>query len=210
MIVAISTGENMRLLKRRFIRRVGLYACAIAACAATLVACSSGGGPAGHSAGNSGGTGEGTAAAAGSGTVIKLGLLTSLSGPVASSFGQTTAGAAEAAIKLSNASHEFPGVQLQLIVADDQSSPAGALSAFKYLVQQQHVFAVLNASAYFYAAEPFADQQHVPVLGAGFDPGWADPQNTNLFAMWGSPSATYPDFENLGAYFKQQGGTSLC
>jgi branched-chain amino acid transport system substrate-binding protein len=183
--------------------------CAIAACAATVVACSSAGSQ-GSAPANSGGTGASTAAANGSGKVIKLGLLTSLTGPVASSFGQTTADAAQAAVKLANASHTLPGVQLQLIVADDQSSPAGALSALKYLVQQQHVFAVLSASAYFYAAEPFAEQQHVPVLGAGFDPGWANPQYTNLFAIWGSASADYPDFKNLGTYFKQQGGTSLC
>jgi ABC-type branched-subunit amino acid transport system substrate-binding protein len=186
----------MRSLKRKF-----MCGFALVSCAAVLAACSSSGSKSPQNASSSGGSGK----------VIKLGLLTSVTGAAASSFGQTTVDAANAAIKLANDTNALgDGTKFELVVADDQTSADAALAGFKDLVQRQHVFAVLNASAFFFAAEPFAVQQKVPVLGAGFDPGFANPAYTNLFANWGSASGDYPDFKNLGTYFKNQGGTTFC
>lgn len=145
------------------------------------------------------------------GKTIKLGLLTSLTGSLTSSFGQSTVSAARAAISLANDSNDLPdGVKLELVVGDDQSTPAGALAATKDMVQRQNVFAVLSASGMFYAAQQFTTQRMIPVLGAGFDPSWADPKNKNLFAMWGSASEDFPSFQGVGEYFKSQGGTTFC
>ena len=109
------------------------------------------------------------------GKTVTLGLLTSLTGPLASEFGQPTVAATQARIDLANATNEVPGVKLKLVVQDDQSSPAGALAATQVLVNQDHVFAVIDASALFAAAYKYTVQNNVPVLGWGDSTEFSDP-----------------------------------
>jgi branched-chain amino acid transport system substrate-binding protein len=159
-------------------------------------------------------TAPGSAAAAGSaqGKTITLGILTPLTGPVASSFGQATVQGAQARIDLANASHELPGgEQVKLVSVDEGSSPQTSLSGTQELVENDHVFTVLAAGAFFYGAYRWAAQQNVPVVGDGIDgPEWNSSQYPNMFAAFGSTNDSYPSYTGMPAFFKTQGGTSYC
>jgi branched-chain amino acid transport system substrate-binding protein len=191
-----------------------------AAAAATLLtglatACSSSGttAGAGANAANSATTpGSATASGSAQGKTITLGILTPLTGPVASSFGQATIQGAQARIDLANASHELPGgEQVKLVSVDEGSSPQTSLSGTQELVENDHVFTVLAAGAFFYGAYRWAAQQNVPVVGDGIDgPEWNSSQYPNMFAAFGSTNDSYPSYTGMPAFFKTQGGTSYC
>jgi branched-chain amino acid transport system substrate-binding protein len=146
------------------------------------------------------------------GKTITLGILTPLTGPVSSSFGQETIQGAQARIDLANADHELPnGEQVKLVSVDEGSSPQTSLSGTQQLVQNDHVFGVLAAGAFFYGAYRWAAQQNVPVVGDGIDgPEWNSSQYPNMFAAFGSTDDSYPSYTGMPAFFKSQGGTSYC
>ena len=104
------------------------------------------------------------------GKTITLGIVTPLTGPVASSFGQETIEGAQARIALANADHELPnGETVKLVSVDEGASPQTSLAATQQLVEHDHVFGVLAAGAFFYGAYRWAAQQNVPVVGDGID-----------------------------------------
>lgn len=182
-----------------------------AAVAATLIsgvtaACSSSS-PATGAAGSSTSNTNVTA-----GKTITLGIVTPLTGPVASSFGQETIEGAQARIALANADHELPnGETVKLVSVDEGSSPQTSLAATQQLVEHDHVFGVLAAGAFFYGAYRWAAQQNVPVVGDGIDgPEWNSSQYPNMFAAFGSTDDSYPSYTGMPAFFKSQGGTSFC
>jgi len=146
------------------------------------------------------------------GKTITLGIVTPLTGPVASSFGQETIAGAQARIALANADHELPnGETVKLVSVDEGSSPQTSLAATQQLVEHDHVFGVLAAGAFFYGAYRWAAQQNVPVVGDGIDgPEWNSSQYPNMFAAFGSTDDSYPSYTGMAAFFKSQGGTSFC
>jgi branched-chain amino acid transport system substrate-binding protein len=176
------------------------------ACLVTLSACSS----SGNNSGGSGNPGSSSAGAASGSKTITLGLLTSLTGPLSSEFGQPTVAAAQARIDLANHTNEVPGVKLKLVVQDDQSTPAGALAATQVLLNQDHIFALIDASALFAAAYKYTVQMNVPVLGWADSTEFSDPANRNLFAYFGSPASNYPPIKNVGLFLQSQGATKVC
>jgi branched-chain amino acid transport system substrate-binding protein len=111
---------------------------------------------------------------------------------------------------MANHTNEVPGVKLKLVVQDDQSSPAGALAATQVLVNQDHVFALIDASALFAAAYKYTVQNNVPVLGWADSTEFSDPGNRNLFAYFGSPANNYPPIKNIGLFLQSQGATKVC
>ena len=153
-----------------------------------------------------------TGAGSAQGKTITLGILTPLTGPVASSFGQETIQGAQARIDLANADHELPnGEQVKLVSVDEGSSPQTSLSGTQQLVSNDHVFGVLAAGAFFYGAYRWAAQQNVPVVGDGIDgPEWNSSQYPNMFAAFGSTDDSYPSYTGMSTFFKAQGGTSYC
>ena len=146
------------------------------------------------------------------GKTITLGIVTPLTGPVASSFGQETIQGAQARIALANADHELPnGETVKLVSVDEGSSPQTSLAATQQLVEHDHVFGVLAAGAFFYGAYRWAAQQNVPVVGDGIDgPEWNSSQYPNMFAAFGSTDDSYPSYTGMPEFFKSQGGTSFC
>ncbi len=146
------------------------------------------------------------------GKTITLGILTPLTGPVASSFGQATIAGAQARIALANANHELPnGETIKLVSVDEGSSPQTSLAGTQQLVEHDHVFAVLAAGAFFYGAYRWAAQQNVPVVGDGIDgPEWNSSQYPNMFAAFGSTNDRYPSYSGMPAFFQSQGGSSYC
>jgi branched-chain amino acid transport system substrate-binding protein len=157
-------------------------------------------------------SGSGSGSGSASGKTITLGILTPLTGPVASSFGQATIEGAQARIDLANADHELPnGEQIKLVSVDEGASPQTSLSGTQQLVENDHVFGVLAAGAFFYGAYRWAAQQNVPVVGDGIDgPEWNSSQYPNMFAAFGSTDDSYPSYTGMPAFFKSQGGTSYC
>jgi len=153
-----------------------------------------------------------TGANATQGKTITLGILTPLTGPVASSFGQATIQGAQARIALANAAHELPGgVTVKLVSVDEGSSPQTSLAGTQQLVQHDHVFGVLAAGAFFYGAYRWAAQQNVPVVGDGIDgPEWNSSQYPNMFAAFGSTNDSYPSYTGMPAFFKSRGGSVYC
>ena len=187
-----------------------------AAAAATLItgvaaACSSSSTTTASGAGTSSSAGAASSGSA-QGKTITLGILTPLTGPVASSFGQATIQGAQARIDLANATHELPGgEQVKLVSVDEGSSPQTSLSGTQQLVSNDHVFGVLAAGAFFYGAYRWAAQQNVPVVGDGIDgPEWNSSQYPNMFAAFGSTDDSYPSYTGMSTFFKAQGGTSYC
>ncbi|MDV6270852.1 ABC transporter substrate-binding protein [Rhodococcus globerulus] len=148
---------------------------------------------------------------AGNSDEIKLGLLTSVTGGLASLFGQDTVNGAEARIKLANDTDELSGITLSLAVSDDHSDPNQSLGGVQQLVDKEKVFAVLAGGAYFFNGYRYTTQKNVPAVGMGFDgPQWSDDKNSNLFAVFGTVDPNFPDFTGLGDYFKSKGGTKAC
>jgi branched-chain amino acid transport system substrate-binding protein len=139
-----------------------------------------------------------------------VGVLTSITGSAASGFTDVEAGV-KARFALQNAQGGVNGHQLKYVMADDTSTPAGAVSATTKLILQDKVFGILQVSPFFATAAKVTKQHDVPVAGGDLDggPEWLDRSYTNLFDSQG-----YQDFSlvstTVGQYFKMQGGTSVA
>ena len=105
-------------------------------------------------------------------TTIKIGILTDLTGTASSSFSDTP-GAMEARFKAINAAGGIDGRKITWVVDDTTSTPTGAETAAKDLVQNKGVFAIAELSSSFYGAAPYLQQAGIPVTGVGLDgPEW--------------------------------------
>jgi ABC-type branched-subunit amino acid transport system substrate-binding protein len=186
-------------MRRRGVALVGM------ACATALVlsACGSDDEESG-----SGGGGNG-----GGGGTLKVGVLTSLSGPAAT--------AAEASVRGAQArldAYEEAGegcatdLDFELVEADDTTSAQGALAGAQLLVQQEDVFSILTISPFFAGAAPYLTGQaaDVPVFGGGWDGAeqW-EGENNNLFN-----AGPVPDYDvtysTSGDFLAQQGATTVA
>ena len=181
----------------------------LTAVAVTAAACSSGsssttGGTA-AAAGGSGGSSPGV-----SSSTIKIGLLTSFTGPLAATF-STVATGFEARIAMQNAEGGVDGRKIQIVKGDDQGSATAALSAAKTLVEQDGVFAVGGLGTYVFAAASYLQQINIPVVGYSIEggPEWAPP-TTNTVAVLGSPNPSHPAPVAWGTFLKSHGATSVA
>jgi branched-chain amino acid transport system substrate-binding protein len=103
------------------------------------------------------------------GSPIKLGVLTSLTGPFTAWGIQTRAGMALAVNEINRSGGVKGRGQrrpLNLVVADDQSSPNAGIEGFRRLTEQQGVVAVggLISSDVALATTRLAEQAHVPIF----------------------------------------------
>jgi branched-chain amino acid transport system substrate-binding protein len=178
-----------------------LSACAVlvvAACTA-LAACSSSG-----SSNTSSRTGPNV-----SGKTITIGFVTDLTGVASSGFLTSKLGI-DAYLNRINAAGGVNGYKIKYILADDNSTPTGALTAVQKLVQQDNVFAIVEDSSDFFGAEPYALAQGIPVVGSAIDgPYWGDPKDTNIFAATGVVNENYTSVA-AGQFMKSQGVTKCA
>src|SRR5882757_8695363 len=98
--------------------------------------------------GSAGSSGKKSNATKAAGAPIKLGVLTSLTGSAASGFTTVEQGV-KARLGLENASGGVNGHKLSYVMADDTSTGTGAVSAAKKLIQQDHVYGILENSSFF-------------------------------------------------------------
>lgn len=155
--------------------------------------------------GDSGGSGD-------SGPV-KVGLLTSLSGPASAAFAGSESGLDARLEAYKAAGGKCSDLQFDVVTADDQSSPQGALAASQKLIQQDQVDVLTEVSAYFFGAAQYVTTgaKDTPTMGAAIDssPQWLE-GNNNLFAA----AAKVPDFAKTyaaqGEYWKKLGVTKVA
>ena len=158
------------------------------------------------SACGSGGSSSGSDEAGGT---VTVGVITPLTGAAAAGFGPSTESGVKARLEAQNAEGGVNGTKIVYKVADDKSTPDGALAAARDLVQNQKVSAVISVSPFISGAQPFLLQQGIPTIGGSFSGSdWADPKNKNMFASAGSvdyslPATTFPQ------YLKESGVTKF-
>jgi branched-chain amino acid transport system substrate-binding protein len=181
---------------------------AIAGVAAiVLAAC----GSSGSSNPGSSNTGSANPGSGSSGTkTVTIGIIGSKTGPQAPLF-SAMAGYVQDRINKANATNEVPGVHFKTAVDDNQSTPAGELTAAHDLVQNKHVFGIIEADALGFSAYRYLVQQKVPVVAPGFDgPEYGDSANRNLFAEEGSSDPHNHSVTTFGTELKGQGVTKLA
>jgi branched-chain amino acid transport system substrate-binding protein len=154
-----------------------------------------------------GGSSSGTGSSGTTRSSIKVGVLTSLSGPFSSGFTTTEKGV-QARFGLENAAGGVNGQKLDYVMADDAG---GANIAVKKLVQQEKVFGILSISPSFVSGAATAARSGVPVFGAGFDgaPQWLDPKVTNFFNVTGAVGYGAVG-RSFGEFLKTQGVTKMA
>jgi branched-chain amino acid transport system substrate-binding protein len=141
-------------------------------------------------------------------TTVKVGILGDLTGPAASTF-QDAPQAIEARFKQINAAGGVNGRKITWTVADTTSSPSGAETAAKDLVQTQGAFLVAPDSALLFGGAPYLNQAGVPVLGYPVDgPEWYEQPNTNMFAFSGNDSPSIPGYTD-GGFWKSLGAKKV-
>lgn len=141
-------------------------------------------------------------------TTIKIGILTDLTGTASSSFSDTP-GAMEARFQAINAAGGIDGRKITWVVDDTTSTPTGAETAAKDLIQNKGVFAVAELSSSFYGAAPYLQQSGIPVTGVGLDgPEWCEQPNTNLFSTTGDCAPNGPAYGD-GGFYKAIGATKI-
>lgn len=142
---------------------------------------------AGAAAGSSGGSAPGVTA-----TAINVGSLATASGPLASGFGEITAGV-KAYFDMVNARGGVDGRRLVLAYqGDDQGSPSVDTDVARTLVTQDHVFAIVGVATPFFTASTYLTQQGTPAFGEVVSSSWDNAPN--LFGAFGS----YLDISSVG------------
>jgi ABC-type branched-subunit amino acid transport system substrate-binding protein len=145
----------------------------------------------------------GSATGSVSGRTYKVGVLTDLTGPAAGVEVSVVSGI-EAGV--GRAAQE--GYNIKFVVGDAQTSPAGALTAAKKLVEQDHVFAVLASSALTFAASSYLTSKGIPVIGSATD-GTEWTTASNMFPVEGALDYhKVPD--TIGRFLKLEGVTNMA
>jgi branched-chain amino acid transport system substrate-binding protein len=141
---------------------------------------------------------------------VNVGIITSLTGAQSATFAQL-AKYTEDRITEANQLNQVPGVHINYVVDDNQSTPQGELAAAQDLVENKHVFAVIEDDALGFAAQPYLTAHNIPVVAPGFDgPEYGNPANKNLFSVEGSFDPKNHSVTTWGSFFKSQGVTSLA
>ena len=155
-------------------------------------------------------SGDGGAGASGT---LRVGLLTSLSGPGAAAAQDSIRGAEARFAAYEDAGEGCAGdLDFDIVEADDATSAQGALSAVQKLVQQDEVFGLITVSAFFYGGSPFMTTQGstTPVFGGAWDGAqeWSDTDD-NLFNT--APVPNYDVvYDQSGKFFASQGATKVA
>jgi ABC-type branched-subunit amino acid transport system substrate-binding protein len=142
-----------------------------------------------------------------SGSPITIGLICSCTGPAGPEY-RGTQGALMARIDRQNAKGGVNGHKIQVIFADDATSPAQDPTAVQNVISKG-VIGIVAVSAVFFSGAKFANQAHLPVTGASSDgPEWGTQPYTNMFASdTGSIDPKYPVNTQIGKFLTTHGGS---
>jgi ABC-type branched-subunit amino acid transport system substrate-binding protein len=143
---------------------------------------------------------------------LKIGVMTSLSGSASAAFAGTVSGVKARIAAYQEDKGKCSSRTIQVTTGDDQSSAQGALAATQKFIQQDKVFSILEDSAFFFGAAPYATTagKGTPIIGGAFDGAtqWNNTKNNLL------PSGIVPDYSKVyattGEYLKAAGGTKVA
>ena len=116
---------------------------------------------------------------------VKVGFISSKTGVAASTSGDSEVGC-KARVGRENANGGVSGRKIDVQYIDDQSSSANLTSA-QDLVQNQHVFMVINDSAFAFLTYRWLLDHNVPLIGGGFDGTYyGAPGNEKVISAFGN------------------------
>jgi branched-chain amino acid transport system substrate-binding protein len=145
----------------------------------------------------------------GSGTTVEVGIIGSLTGAQAPTFAKMVP-YVEDYLKMENETNAVPGVKFTWVVDDDQSTPTGELAAAQDLVQNKHVFGIIEADALGFGAYRFLVQEKTPVVSPGFDGPEYTSSAPNLFPEEGSFDPKNHSVTTWGTFFKGIGAKKVA
>lgn len=152
----------------------------------------------------------GTGSAGTSESAVDIGLLTSITGALASTFGPDVEAGFKARVSAENDAGGVHGRKINVHVADDTSTPAGNVTAVQSLVRDD-VLAVGSWSAYMFAGYRPLNQNGIPLVGGAFGaPQFGDPSLTNQFSVNGPLDPDYTPYDSFGKLLKAQGVTKMA
>jgi branched-chain amino acid transport system substrate-binding protein len=159
----------------------------------------------------------GTAAGAQSGSVpgvskdaVTLGFIWSGTGVAAPNF-QDSGDACQARVDAQNAKGGVNGRKIQLETVDDKSSGAN-LTGAKDLIENRHVYAVVNNSSFAFLSYRYIEGTGTPLIGGGFDGNYYSVKgNENIINAGGngSPPPEGIIFTNGTDVAKKLGATKI-
>ena len=141
---------------------------------------------------------------------IKLGFIWSGTGAAAPNF-EDSGDACQAHVDAQNAKGGVNGRKIELEKVDDKSSGAN-LTGAKDLIDNRHVFAVVNNSSFAFLAYRYIQGSGTPLLGGGFDGNYYSQKgNEDIISVGGngSPPPTGIIFTNGTDVAKKLGATKI-
>jgi branched-chain amino acid transport system substrate-binding protein len=115
---------------------------------------------------------------------VKIGFITSKTGPAASTSGNSDVGC-KARVGRANAAGGVNGRKIDVVYTDDQTS--GNLVQAQQLVQNDHVYMVVNDSAIALLSYRWLLDHDVPLIGGGFDGNYyGAPGNEKVISAFGN------------------------
>ncbi|MGX1675552.1 ABC transporter substrate-binding protein [Streptomyces sp. NPDC055400] len=140
---------------------------------------------------------------------MKVGLITTLSGPLAAQFKNVDRDF-KARIDKANDEDELGGRRIEAVVVDDQGTPQGNAAAARKLVERDKAVAVAVESPFVSGGARYLARQKVPVVGGPYSGQvWGQRGYENMFGTWGSPDPSSPVYSTYGTYMKQAGAHTV-
>ena len=141
---------------------------------------------------------------------IKIGYITSKTGVAGSTTGNADKGC-QARIGRENAQGGVNKRKLDVTYVDDQSSGANKTAA-QDLVQNKHVFMIVNNSAFAFLTYQFLLDNNVPMIGGGYDGTYyGAPGNEDAISALGNViNANGVTYDGLPKLMKKMGATKVA
>jgi branched-chain amino acid transport system substrate-binding protein len=141
---------------------------------------------------------------------VKIGFIYDGTGAAASTF-KNSADAFQARIDRANAEGGANGRKIETEIIDDATSGAN-LTGAQDLVQNRHVFMVVNNSGVAFLSYRYLRDAGVPMIGGGYDgPYYSQPGNENIISALGylvlPPGVTY---NTVAKVMKKLGATKVA
>jgi len=141
---------------------------------------------------------------------VKVGFIYSKTGVASATSGDSDIGC-KARVGRENAAGGVNGRKLDISYVDDQSSSANTTGA-QDLVQNQHVFMVINNSAFAFLTYRFLLDSGVPLIGGGYDGTYyGEPGNEKVISAFGNTAPVVGVAYDVGPKIaKAQGATKMA
>jgi ABC-type branched-subunit amino acid transport system substrate-binding protein len=141
---------------------------------------------------------------------VKIGFLYSKTGVASATSGDSDVGC-KARVGRENAAGGVNGRKIDVSFVDDQSSNAN-LTGAQDLVQNQHVFMVVNDSAFAFLTYHFLEDQGVPLIGGGYDGTYyGEPGNEGIISAFGNAAPVNGvAYDTVTKLAKAQGATKMA